>query len=452
MARILIYGINYAPELAGVGRYTGEIGEYLDEIGHEVTVVTALPHYPGWKVQPPYRNGGYRSEKAAGVKIIRCPLLLRERIHGVWRLIAPFSFALASAPVVVWQILRGRPDTVLCVEPTLFAAPIALLAARLAGATIVLHVQDLEVDAAFAVGHVGAIAWLRKFALCCERATLRRFDRIVTISAAMATRLAAKGVARERIAIVRNWVDVDFIKPLAGASPYRAELGIAEDAFVVLYSGNIGAKQGLHQLLAGVEQLAGRAGIQFVVAGEGPAKAELAARFRHCVNLRFLPFQPYARLSDFLGLADLHVLPQQPGAADLMLPSKLGGMLASGKRILVTAAPGTELATFLEGAAMIIAPDDSAALAAAIVRSADEDCFSNDELGRRQQLAGRLSRRDALRDMEATLFRPVPGPMDGFISLSALNPPEPDQSNGGRAASQPAIKTPHTGQSFEYDP
>ena len=76
-------------------------------------------------------------------------------------------------------------------------------------------------------------------------------------------------------------------------------------------------------------------------------------------NVRFLPFQPYARLSDFLGLADVHVLPQAADAADLVLPSRLGGMLASGQRIVATAAPGTELAIFLDGAAIIVAPGDT---------------------------------------------------------------------------------------------
>src|SRR5438105_1450499 len=113
MARILIYGMNYAPEFAGVGRYTGDIGEYLSANGHSVTVVTTPPHYPGWKVQPPYRRAAYQTERQGLVKIVRCPLLVREKMGGIWRLIAPASFALSSAPVALAQILRQRPDTVL---------------------------------------------------------------------------------------------------------------------------------------------------------------------------------------------------------------------------------------------------------------------------------------------------------------------------------------------------
>lgn len=368
---IVIYGMNYAPEIAGVGKYTGEIAEHLADTGMDVTVVTTPPHYPGWKVHPGYGNR-YSSVSEKGVRIVRVPLFLRQKMKGIWRLVAPLSFALTSAPVIVWQILRRRPDVVFCVEPTLFAAPAAQLAARLTGTQIVLHVQDLEVDAAFAVGHLGARIWLKKLGYAFERATLGRFDRVVTISNRMAEKLVEKGLAEEKISIVRNWVDLSHIYPMDEVSPYRTEFGFADDDFVVLYSGNIGAKQGLNVLLDAAERLKDDAHIHFVIAGEGPVKAELQARYAHLENLRFLPFQPYARLNEFLNMPDLHVLPQERGAADLVLPSKLGGMLASGKPILVTADEGTELAEFLGGAAIITPPGDQTSLSAGILKAVRE--------------------------------------------------------------------------------
>ncbi len=401
MARIFIYAMNYSPEVAGVGRYTGEIGDYFAAMGHEVAVLTTIPHYPGWKVLPPYRNGRYFSETRGGAKIVRCPLALRERMGGVWRLIAPLSFALTSAPLALWHVLRHRPDTVLCIEPTLMAAPVAILAARLVGARTVLHVQDLEVDACFAVGHLAEIAWLERLTHGFEKRMLRRFDRLITISGGMAERLAEKGVPSDRIAIVRNWVDLDLIKPLEGVSPYRRELGIAETDRVILYSGNIGAKQGFDDLIEAASRLARRADIKFLIAGEGPAKSELAARAGRLPNVRFLPFQPYARLSEFLGLADIHVLPQAADAADLVLPSKLGGMLASGRRIVVTAAPGTELASFVEGAAIVVPPANAAALAEAIEQAADAGTEEAGAARRRRRLAEQLSKPDGLRNFNA---------------------------------------------------
>ena len=224
----------------------------------------------------------------------------------------------------------------------------------------------------------------------------------------MAERLAQKGVPADRIAIVRNWVDLDLIKPLEGVSPYRQELGIVETDRVILYSGNIGAKQGFDVLIDAARRLSRRADIKFLIAGEGPAKSELAARAANLPNVRFLPFQPYARLSDFLGLADIHVLPQAADAADLVLPSKLGGMLASGRRVIVTAAAGTELATFVEDAAIVVPPGDAVALAEAIERAADAGCEDADAARRRRRLAEPLSKRDGLRNFEAFAIRWTP--------------------------------------------
>lgn len=374
---MLIYGINFSPEFAGVGKYTGEIAEYLANEGVEITVVTTPPHYPGWTVQPGFQNG-YSKQLRGRLTVLRTPLFLRRKMTGIWRLLAPLSFALTSAPIVVWQILRRRPQTVFCVEPTLFAAPVAQLAAWLVGARTVLHVQDLEVDAAFAVGHLSSYTFFKELAFAFERLTLKRFDKVITISNRMMEKLAEKGVAENRLALVRNWVDLSHIYPMQVPSLYRAELGFVESDFVVLYSGNIGAKQGLNVLLDAAERLTDAKHIHFVVAGEGPMKASLQKAYGHLANLRFLPFQPYARLNEFLNMADLHVLPQDKGAADLVLPSKLGGMLASGKPVLVTAEDGTELAEFVRGAANIVPPGDAQQLAwaiAALSSSSETRCF-----------------------------------------------------------------------------
>ena len=387
--RVVIYGINYAPEIAGVGRYTGDIGSYLAELGHEVTVVTAPPHYPGWRVQAGRSARGWRSETVQGARVIRCPLYLNPDMRGMRRLLAPLSFALSSAPAALWTILRGRPDVVIAVEPTLFVAPVAVFAARLAGARAVLHVQDLEVEAAFAVGHLAAGGWLSRLARAFDHWAARRFDRIITISERMAERIRSKGVAADRVEVVRNWVDLGKVRPDLDGTGYRRELGLRPDQYVVLYSGNLGAKQGVRVLTEAAARLAHRGDIVFVVAGEGPMRGELEAIAPSLPNLRLLPLQPEDRFGAFLASADLHVLPQERNAADLLLPSKLGGMLASGRPILVTADPGTELADFLGDSCAFSPPGDADALAAAIVRQAAQPPCP-------RQRAERLRRADLL--------------------------------------------------------
>jgi putative colanic acid biosynthesis glycosyltransferase WcaI len=393
--RVLIYGMNYFPEFAGAGRYTGEIAEFLASRGSEVVVVTTPPHYPGWRVQNSFSNRGFRSEIRNRVRVIRCPLFLHRRMGGFWRLLASLSFAVTSAPVLLWQLLRFRPDVALSVVPTLSGAPFVLVGARLVGAKTVLHMHDLEAEAAFAVGHLNNWSWLKFLAYAFERFIVGNFDKVITISDRMADKIVEKGVRREDIVVIRNWVDLDLIRPLVNESPYREEMGYQADQ-VVLYSGNIGRKQGLDILCEAAERLVRQTKIHFVIAGEGPAKAQLVDRFGHLSNVRFLPFQPYERLSEFLGMADVHVLPQEANVADLVLPSKLGGMLASGKPIIVMTATDTELADFLRDSVMQVQPGDSEALAAAILAFFKSGMPDDGKARYRRGLATQLSKREGL--------------------------------------------------------
>ncbi|MBI1203474.1 MAG: WcaI family glycosyltransferase [Rhodopseudomonas sp.] len=398
--RVFFYCMNYSPEPTGVGRYTGDIGSYLAGRGVAVEVVTAAPHYPGWKVFDSFRNR-YSTGSIGGVTLSRCPLLLKSGMGGIWRLLAPLTFAITSAPVAFWRILRMRPAVVFCVEPTLFVAPVALLAAKLVGARTLLHVQDFEIDAAFAVGHVSPKRWLMSLASLFERLCWRGVDHFVTISGRMAEQIECKGIAGGRVSIVRNWVDLAHIKPAARSRSYRAELGLADDAFVVLYSGNLGPKQGLDVVIEAARRLKDLSNVTFVIAGEGPSRMSLVAAAAGLGNVRFLPLQPYERLGDFLGLCDLHVLPQLAAAGDLVLPSKLGGMLASGRPIIVMAEKDTELGRFLDGAAAVITPEDPDALVASIRAHLVDDPDGGSE--RRLALANELSRDAAMARFEEIL-------------------------------------------------
>lgn len=395
--RILVYCINYAPEMLGVGRYAGELGSYLTTQGVHLEVVTTPPHYPGWRVSAPYANR-YAVERNGCVRVTRCPIFLRKRMSGFARLLVAASFAASTAPVVLWRALRQRPETLLATEPSLISAPAALLGARLCGARAILHVQDLEVEAAFAVGHLkGGLAL--NLARLIERFLLKRFDLVVTISEQMKAALQDSGVAPERLRLIRNWVDLSCIYPQRGLSQLREEIAMDEGVRIVLYAGNIGRKQALDQMVDAAALAQEQRDLTFVIAGEGPEKAKLQARATS--NVVFLPLQPEARLNELLNAADVHILPQDPNAADLVLPSKLGGMLASGKPIVAQAAWGTELHSFLGSAAILTAPGDAAGLISGI---RDALAGAPSTAAARAKLAHQLSAADILPRFRQILF------------------------------------------------
>lgn len=364
--RILIYGLNFSPELTGIGKYTGEMAEWLAAHGHEVRVITSPPYYPDWKVREGYSGHGYRVEGAnsQGFMTYRCPLWVPARPSGLKRLLHLASFAISSLPVLLRQAF-WRPDLVWVVEPALFCAPGAWLIARLSGARCWLHIQDYEVDAAFDLGLLKGER-LRRWVTASERWLMRRFDRVSTISKRMIERALSKGIDPARITLFPNWVDISGIQPLTQPSSFRAELGIPNEAVVALYSGNMGNKQGLEILADAARLLQNQPHLHFVFCGNGAGRDDLIQRTAGLERVYFLDLQPLERLSDLLGLADLHLLPQRADAADLVMPSKLTGMLASGRPVVATAHPGTELASVVSRCGVIVPPEEPPVFAAAI--------------------------------------------------------------------------------------
>jgi colanic acid biosynthesis glycosyl transferase WcaI len=205
-----------------------------------------------------------------------------------------------------------------------------------------------------------------------ERLVLRRFDVVSSISGRMAERLLVKGVDQKRILYFPNWVDVAHIKPTSASGAFRSRLGIAADAVVVLFSGSLGGKQGLLVIPEAARLLASREDIVFVICGDGVMKPKLESACAELPNIRLIPLQPFERLSELLCMADIHLLPQSAGAADLVLPSKLSGMLASGRPVIATCLAGTELHEVVSQCGISVPPEDSAALAKAVCQLAKD--------------------------------------------------------------------------------
>jgi colanic acid biosynthesis glycosyl transferase WcaI len=380
--RVLLYSVNFAPEPTGIGKYSGEMAAWLADRGHSVRVIAAPPYYPGWKLEADYRWPPYRRELWRGMEVWRAPLWVPKTPGGLARVVHLLSFAFTSFPLMIRQVF-WRPDLVITVAPAFLCAPAGLLTARLCGAQSWLHLQDFEVDLAFRMGLLRG-KLLQRLVLRMERWLLRRFDSVSTISSRMIEQLVAKGVQVQRMRYFPNWVDLGQIKPSLGDGSLRKEFGIAADATVVLFSGSLGGKQGLMAIPAVARILAGRPDIVFVVCGEGVMKHQLESAGRNLRNFRLLPLQPPQRLGELLCMADIHLLPQSPGAADLVLPSKLSGMLASGRPVVAVCRSGTEIDSVVSQCGVVVNSQETSALAEAICRLAD-DPAQRRELGRRSR-------------------------------------------------------------------
>jgi colanic acid biosynthesis glycosyl transferase WcaI len=207
----------------------------------------------------------------------------------------------------------------------------------------------------------------------------------------MVERSTGKGVRAGSTIFFPNWVDTDLIRPLGEPNIYRQELKISDEMVVALYSGNMGNKQGLEILAEVARSLRHEQGICFIYCGNGSGRNALMTACEALENVRFMDLQPLNRLNELLNLADIHLLPQRADAADLVMPSKLTGMLASSKAIVATAHEGTELATVVRKCGLIVPREHPDEFSEAVLKLAREPHL--------RKVLGRYGRKLAVRDM-----------------------------------------------------
>jgi colanic acid biosynthesis glycosyl transferase WcaI len=379
--KIIIYGINFSPEEIGIGKYTGELAEWLSNYGWEVCALSAPPYYPAWEVSPEYSSWRYAHEITGRVRVVRCPLYIPRSPNGFKRILHLLSFALSSFPILLKEVLAWKPDVVLAVEPPFFGAIGAAIAARLGKVKSWLHIQDLEIDAAFDLNLLPSPI-LRTPVRAIERYILHRFDRVSTISKTMMVRVQEKGIPKKNLILFPNWVDTNEIKPLDSSSSIRKEFGIPDDTIIALYSGNMGSKQGLELIVEAARMLEDTPGVRFLICGGGPALKKLIKQAEGLNNIEFSPLQPADRFNDLLNVADIHLLPQRAEVSGLVMPSKLGPMMASGRPVIVTTDKASELGEVAAIGGVVIPPEDSSAFSKAVLDLATND-VERDFLGSR---------------------------------------------------------------------
>jgi colanic acid biosynthesis glycosyl transferase WcaI len=414
--RLLICGINYAPELVGVGKFTAEMATWMSGQGHEVRVVTAPPYYPTWQIGQGYRSWFYSREKINGVDVYRCPIWVRRQPSGIQRLLHLLSFSLSCLPIMLRQVY-WRPDVVMSVEPPALCLPASLLVSRLSGARSWLHIQDFEIDSGFNLGIVPNVHWLRSVVLACERWLMRKCHLVSTISEAMLDRLCLKGVSPERIILFPNWVDTSQIYPLPETvNPLRNQLGFEAADSIALYAGTMGNKQGLDLLIEAARYLQDEVPkLKIVLAGDGPSREPLAGMVRTLGlnNVRFLPFVPAEQFNQMLNMADINVLIQKSAATDLVMPSKLTGMMASGRPVVATAHHDSAVGRVIVEAdcGYLVPPENLKALVKAL-RQASTNPQERQVLGRngRKFAERELDKEQILASVEAQVKKLVKRP------------------------------------------
>jgi colanic acid biosynthesis glycosyl transferase WcaI len=386
--RVLLIGGNFYPEPIGIGKYNGEMIEWLTENGYKCTVITSFPYYPQWKVQQPYVKSSFWYKKEVkyykpfydtNISIYRCPQYVPNTPTGLKRILNGLSFFLASLPVIFKLLFEPKYDYVISVVPSFETGLLAILYKSLRGGKFFYHIQDLQIDAARDLKILKS-SMLINFLFRVEKYILKHADVVSSVSSGMIEKVHKK--CNKKIDFFPNWVDNKVIYPILNKASLKEEFNFKKSDKLVLYSGAIGEKQGLENILFAAKSFLKQKDIQFLICGSGPylkrliqLKNELGLN-----NLTFIPTQPIEKLNKFLNMADLHLIIQKADASDLVMPSKLTNILAVGGVSIVTSKPGSTLHDLIvsNNIGFVVTPENVEALVVAIRQTvhADNQCVS----------------------------------------------------------------------------
>jgi colanic acid biosynthesis glycosyl transferase WcaI len=359
MSRILLVTTNYWPEPTGIAIYTTDLAEALQTEGHQVTVLTSLPHYPWWKVPVEFSHFSEGVTSHNGIQVIRAKHFIPPRMNALLRI--RFEISLWWNLRRVSKGLMGKEfDVVIACMPTVAAGIVGKRISKRLGVPFGLIVQDLSGAGARQSGLQGG-ALISKFAQVVEGRALHAADRLVVVSPAMKDVVIGFGVKSRRINQILNY----SARTIANEdkTSARRKFGWATEDFVVIHTGNMGAKQDLENVVRAADVLTGESQIKIYLVGHGNQENILKALCEGKSNIAVLPAVSDADYSALLSAADLLLVNERSTQMEMSLPSKLTSYLYSERPVLAAVPRGGATWKFLDGVAELVEAADPKALA-----------------------------------------------------------------------------------------
>lgn len=391
--RILLLTTYFRPDVASTGVIMSKLADEFIAQGHQVTVLTSVPHYDVNRQWPEYTGRLFFTEDQGPLRIHRIyTRVAKDKSNLLQRAIAYGSFNFLS---VLRAITLPRFDVILACSPPLSNGVIADLIGRVRGVPFVYNVQDIWPDVAIRAGLLKSSSIIH-FLKMMEKHVYHSASGLAVISEGFRKNLLGKGVPDEKISVIPNFIDTDFITPQPKNNSFSRLHGLT-DKFVVLFAGNMGFSQGLEFVIDAARMLQSHDRIKFVLVGNGAGrkKAEEYLRSLGLTNVEFLPYQPQESLPAMYGSADVCLIPLRRGFSNESVPCKLFSIMAAGRPAIAAIDRGSETWELLERAQAGIAvePENPEALARAVL-----DYFLNEEA---RQQAGQKGRRCAEADFNS---------------------------------------------------
>ena len=352
-------------------------------------VFTGFPFAPYWSRWKEYRGNFILHERIKKVEVVRVTHFIPRRAgHIIQRLLMEGSFCLIVAGILLTH-LRSRPDVIVYVGAQPSIAMLARLTAKWKRLPYLVSINDLAAQAAGDVGIVKS-GMLHEILSAFEFAAYRQASGAMVLCSSFRDSLLAHRYPADRIRIIPSPVDLERIRPVPDGAVFRGAHGLSAQDFVVLYSGSMGLKQGMTNVVEAARSLqTSNPGVKWVLVGDGelrPLIEKLVNDYALSGHVCLLPLQPESEMSLMFSAADVLLLNQVSKVKDTVIPSKLLTYMAAGRPVLAAVNPASQGALLLgeSQGGVIVDPDNPAALAAA-VRQLQANPTALQEMGRRNR-------------------------------------------------------------------
>lgn len=368
--KILIIHMRYFPDKTGTAPLVTQLAQDLVDHGSKVSVITSLPHYGRTSVHPDYLDfkGLFRHSVESGVNLIRTQVYVPQGTGFMQRV---WNYVTYNFLSIIAGIKADRADVILAVNPPITTTFAAWIVSNFHRAPLVVGIQDVWPDCIIQVNKLRNRI-LIVFSRILEKIQYRIARKIIVLSSGMKSNLESKKVRSEKIEIIANWADVDYVKPLPKDNDFLHEHEL-EGLFVVLFAGNHGYIASLNKIVEAAELLKENRDILFLFAGEGSVKSELIkyAEDKKLENVKFLSTQPEKEWLQMLAAADLALVSLKSTLAGLNVPSKVYTLMSAARPILASVPEDSEVASLVRMAksGIICKPEDPAALASSILEA-----------------------------------------------------------------------------------
>lgn len=364
--RVLVITPFYAPDFGSPADHYAMQCEDLAALGCDVSVICAVPHYPTGKVHEGFRGHLFQREQRNGVDVTRVWVPSVDRARLGRRLLSFLCFQVLASAVAITRSC----DVMIFSGPALevFLPFLLLHAFRRAPSIYVVHEIYPDIGVKLGIFRnrfvIRCLDWMERF--CCHRATYVR-----VLSEGYKRALEAKGWPGDKLAVLPNWADTEFIAPLPNSECLTAKWEL-DHCFVVMYAGNIGLTQGLEQVIEAARVLQSQPSIRFVMVGDGAAKQRLQQEVADSGlrNVQFVPYQPRELLPSVMGTANVSLVPLKKSFAEDSIPSKVYSILASGRPLIAITEKDTDTRRLIDEAecGLAVDPDDTRQLVEAVTR------------------------------------------------------------------------------------